>query len=174
MAWLLAGVVEAGDPSPVHGGDRGDDLDGGDGDGDKSDGDVESVPKPHAEIEVQENEGNEGEDSDVEMAATSRVWEESITEALAKNAVKRKRAASFLHQLLITVRTRCSCAIVAVWGRVFQAHSVFGGFGHCLLVALSCGAHQAQTTAFVSAASPSLVVKEHSIVTAYHKAKLRI
>ncbi|CAB1119182.1 unnamed protein product [Ectocarpus sp. CCAP 1310/34] len=101
MAWLLAGVVEPEDPLPVHGGDRGDGLDGGDGNGDKSDGDVESVPETHAEIEVQENDGNEGKDSGVETAA-SRIWEESITEALAKNAVKRKRAASFLHQLFIT------------------------------------------------------------------------
>ncbi|CAM9110423.1 unnamed protein product [Ectocarpus sp. 13 AM-2016] len=102
MAWLLAGVVEPDDPSPVHGGDRRDGLESGDGDGDKSDGDVESVPETHAEIEVQENDGNEGKDSDVEAAVTSRVWEEPITEALAKNAVKRKRAASLLHQLLIT------------------------------------------------------------------------
>lgn len=102
MAWLLAGVVEPGDPPPVHGGDRGDGLDGGGG-GD----DVDSVPKTHAEIEVEGNGGKQGEDADVETAAASRFWEESATEVLARNAAKRKRAASFLHQLLITVRTRC-------------------------------------------------------------------
>lgn len=147
MAWLLAGVVEPRDPSPVHGGDRGDGLDGGDRDGGNLDGDVDGAPKTHAENRVEENDRKGGEDTDVETAATtSRSWEESMTEALAKNTVKRKRAASFLHQLLITVRSMFSCAIVAVWAIVLRVHFVFGGFGHCIFVPLSSGTNQAQAT----------------------------
>lgn len=93
MAWLLAAVVEPLDETPTvpAGGDGGDG--GGNADPRENEGQEAVVGEDGLEIY----------DSDDSDASFERV---AGRETLAKMLATRKRAASFLHQLLITVRTR--------------------------------------------------------------------
>lgn len=93
MAWLLAAVVEPHDATHVHPTAAG----GGDGGGN-------TMQNEHAEQEMVVVEDS----LERTTAADSADSYERVAggEALAKKLATRKRAASFLHQLLITVRLR--------------------------------------------------------------------
>ena len=93
MAWLLAGVVEA-DVEGLRGGTIPFPAQGG-----HTDGGFEEQAAPSSEVDK----------AGFEPESHARV---TIRTTLAKNLATRKRAASFLHQLLIMVR-----ALEAVTGR---------------------------------------------------------
>lgn len=92
MAWLLAAVVEPLDSAQAH-----PTVGGGDG------GDIADPGENESQELVAEEDGLAGYDVGDSDDSFERV---ARRESLAKNHATRKRAASFLHQLLITVRTR--------------------------------------------------------------------
>lgn len=103
LAWLLAGVVEPDESKHRHHGPV--------GDGGRDSAPMHMNPRPGDKEE--EGDGLEIEEATVDGGEGSRMEHDTVAqategEALTKNLATRKRAASFLHQLLLTVRRGCT------------------------------------------------------------------